>query len=197
MDPDDLDPDPVTQLRAWIDDARRAGIGLSDAFALATSGAGGEPSVRMLLARGLDARGLVFYTNRDSRKGRDIALNPRAAAVFYWQRLNRQARLAGAVQVIGQEESMAYFATRPRGSRLSAWASAQGQPVADRATLDAQWTHAHVRFPGDDVPLPPFWGGYRLVPEVAEFWTSRTDRLHDRIEYRLVDGAWERRRLQP
>ena len=197
MDADDLDPDPVTQLGAWIDDARRAGVGLADAFALATSGTGGEPSVRMLLARGLDARGLVFYTNRDSRKARDIAVNPRAAAVFYWPLLDRQVRLAGAVQVLGQEESMAYFATRPRASRISAWASAQGQPVADRATLDAQWTTAEARFPGDDVPLPPFWGGYRLVPDVAEFWTSRPDRLHDRIEYRRVDGAWERRRLQP
>lgn len=197
MDLDDLDPDPLTQLRAWIDDARVAGIDLADAFALATSGGAGAPSVRMLLARGLDERGLTFYTNRDSRKAHDLSANPRAAAVFWWQALDRQARLAGPVQEVGQEESMAYFATRPRGSRISAWASAQGQPVDDRAALEARWTAAEARFRTDDVPLPPFWGGYRLIPEVAEFWTSRPDRLHDRVEYRLLDGTWQRRRLQP
>lgn len=198
MDIDDLDPDPIVQLAAWIEAARVAGIGLPDTFALATAGADGAPSVRMLLVRGLDAGGLAFYTNRLSRKGRDLAANPRAAAVFHWQPLERQARLAGQVQAIGQEESMSYFATRPRGSRISAWASTQGAPVADRATLDAQWAAADARFPADAIPLPPFWGGYRIVPETVEFWASRANRLHDRIEYRRrTDGGWERRRLQP
>ena len=198
MDLDDLDPDPIAQLATWIGEARSAGIGLADAFALATSGADGAPSVRMLLARGLDHRGLAFYTNRASRKGRDLVVNPRAAAVFYWQPLERQARLAGLVQEIGQVESMTYFATRARGSRISAWASAQGQPVDGRAALDEQWAAAESRFPGEQIPLPAAWGGYRLVPEAIEFWTSRADRLHDRIEYRLTtDRRWERRRLQP
>ena len=198
MDLPDLSPDPMAQLAAWIEAARGAGAELPEAFTLATVSADGHPSARMLLARQVDADGLRFYTNRESRKGRDLVAMPRAAAVFHWASPNRQARLAGTVQEIDPMESEAYFASRPRGSRISAWASDQGQPIRDRAALDARWTDAERRFPDDDIPLPPFWGGYLLVPEVAEFWEGRPDRLHDRIEYlRQDDGSWTRRRLQP
>lgn len=197
MDLDELASDPLQQLAAWVEAARSRGVELPEAFALATVSPDGHPSVRMVLARALDLRGVSFYTNRESRKGRDLAAMPRAAAVFHWAPLNRQARLAGVVQEIGTVESEAYFSSRPRASRISAWASAQGQPIDDRASLDARWADADRRF-GDEVPLPPFWGGYRLIPDVVEFWESRPDRLHDRIEYqRQDDGSWTRRRLQP
>ncbi|MEO8245492.1 MAG: pyridoxamine 5'-phosphate oxidase [Chloroflexota bacterium] len=198
MDLGDMAPEPTEQLAAWIEAARTAGIDLPEAFTLATVSAAGEPSARMVLARGLDAQGLRFYTNRESRKGRDLAEVPRAAAVFHWATINRQARLAGAVQEIDPVESQAYFASRPRDSRISAWASAQGQPIEDRVALDARWNDADHRFHGDAVPMPPFWGGYLIIPEVVEFWESRPDRLHDRIEYlHQDDGSWTRRRLQP
>lgn len=194
---DDLVPDPLSQLAAWLAEAESAGLELPTAFALATATTNGVPSVRLLLARGLDERGVAFYTNRLSRKGRDLAANPRAAAAFHWVALGRQARLAGTVHEIGAEESAAYFATRPVGSRISAWASAQGEPIESRAALEARAAAAEARFAGAEVPLPPYWGGYRLVPEVVEFWASRPDRLHDRIEYRRLPVGWERRRLQP
>jgi pyridoxamine 5'-phosphate oxidase len=198
MDLADLLAEPMAQLAAWIEEARTGGVELPEAFTLATVSLDGHPSARMLLARQVDAGGLRFYTNRASRKGRDLAAVPRAAAVFHWPALSRQARLAGRVQEIDPMESAAYFATRPRGSRISAWASAQGEPIEDRAALDARWADAERRFPDEETPLPPFWGGYLLLPEVVEFWQSRPDRLHDRIEYRRQgDGTWTRRRLQP
>lgn len=198
MDLADLSLDPMEQLAAWIEAARAAGVELPEAFTLATVSADGDPSARMVLARDLDARGVGFYTNLESRKGRDLAAVPRAAGVFHWAPLHRQARLAGAVQEIAPVECEAYFTSRSRASRISAWASAQGQPIADREALDARWADADRRFPGDEVPLPPFWGGYLLVPAVVEFWESRPDRLHDRVEYqRQGDGSWTRRRLQP
>ena len=197
MDLADLGPDALAELEAWIAAAKSRGIELATAFALATADADGAPSVRMLLARGIDERGIAFYTNRLSRKGRDLAANPRAAAAFHWAPLGRQVRLAGPVEEIGEDESGAYFGSRPPGSRISAWASAQGEPIESRSALEARWTAAEVRFAPGDVPLPPFWGGYRLVPAVVEFWASRSDRLHDRIEYRRMPVGWERRRLQP
>ncbi len=197
MELDHLGPDPLAQLEAWIADAESGGVALATAFALATAAFDGMPSVRMVLARGIDERGVAFYTNRLSRKGRDLAANPRAAAAFHWSGLGRQARLAGAVEEIGADESAAYFATRPAGSQVSAWASAQGEPIESRAALEDRAAAAKARFAGAEVPLPPFWGGYRLVPEVVEFWASRPDRLHDRIEYRRLPVGWERRRLQP
>jgi pyridoxamine 5'-phosphate oxidase len=198
-DLEELDPDPLRQLAAWLSAAESAGLPLHDAFALATADDNGEPSVRMVLLRGEAADGLSFYTNRGSRKGRDLAANPRAAAVFHWAVLGRQVRVAGRVEPQADAESAIYWASRPRGSQLSAWASAQGEPVASRTALEARVAELAARWPeGVEIPLPPFWGGYTLVPEVYEFWEGRPDRLHDRVEY-LPDGrgAWVRRRLQP
>jgi pyridoxamine 5'-phosphate oxidase len=198
LDPDDLDPDPIRQLAAWVADAEAAGAALPHAFALSSASPTGEPSVRMLLARAIDADGIRFYTNTESRKGRDLAANPRAAAAFWWPATDRQARASGAVEQLSESETLAYWRSRPRGSRLSALVSAQGTPIASRAELQAAVEAAAARFVGDDVPLPAYWRGYLLRPATIEFWESRADRLHDRIEYRRnPDGAWERRRLQP
>jgi pyridoxamine 5'-phosphate oxidase len=197
IDPATLDPDPFRQLDAWLREAHEAALPLPDSFALATADGDGAPSVRMLLLHGHGPDGLRFYTNRASRKGRDLAANPRGAALFHWPVLERQLRVSGAIQPLDELESAAYFAERPRRSQLSAWASDQGEPIASRAALEAAVAEADDRFP-EQVPLPPEWGGYRLLPERFEFWVSREDRLHDRVEYlREPDGSWTRRRLQP
>jgi pyridoxamine 5'-phosphate oxidase len=196
LDIADLDPDPIRAFERWLLDATDAGEPMPTAFALATSDAAEGPSVRFVLLRGLAADGIRFYTNHESRKGRDLATNPRGAAAFWWPAVNRQLRVAGPIHRLSDEESGAYWSSRPRGSRLSATASAQGREIRSRAELEARVTDVENRFPGE-VPLPAFWGGYRLVPEVMEFWESREDRLHDRIEYRRTDSGWQRRRLQP
>lgn len=197
LDEGDLDPDPVAQLRAWLADAERAGIELPEAMALATADATGRPAVRHVLLKGLDERGLTFFTNRESRKGRQIAQNPHAAVVFLWRELHRQATTAGTVAPIADEESIAYFRTRPREARLAAWASRQSAPAGSREELDAAFRAMAERFPGDDVPLPPNWGGYRLVPEEFEFWKGRRHRLHDRLRYVRTDEGWRIARLYP
>jgi pyridoxamine 5'-phosphate oxidase len=194
-----LDDDPLVEFAAWIAQAEAAGHRLPNAFALATANATGRPSVRLVLMRGIEADGLRFYTNRGSTKGRDLAAIPWGAAVFWWEQTNRQVRVSGPVAPLDEEEATAYWATRPRGHQLAAWASEQGAPIADRAAVEAKVAAVTARFgPDQAVPLPPFWGGYRLEPELFEFWESRSDRLHDRIEYRRgPDRSWERRRLQP
>jgi pyridoxamine 5'-phosphate oxidase len=199
IDPTTLDPDPIRQLGAWIDEAEAAGLQLPNAFALATADDSGAPSVRFLLLRGLDAEGLRYYTYRGSRKGRDVAINPWASAAFWWPALNRQARVSGSVRLLSDDESTAYWRTRPRGSQLSATVSAQGQEIGSRAELEGRVAELATRYPeGAEIPLAPMWGGYLIVPRQVEFWESRPDRLHDRVEYRRGgDGSWHARRLQP
>ena len=196
MDAADLDPDPVRQFLAWLTEAGEAGVREPNAMTLATASATGEPSARIVLLRGVDADGFTWYTNRESRKGRDIAENPRAALVFHWAALERQVRVGGSVERVPNEESARYFAGRPRKSQLAAWASPQGQPIAGREVLEEAHRRLDEEFPGD-VPLPPFWGGYRIVATAIEFWQGQPNRLHDRVRYTLGDGGWFRERLWP
>jgi pyridoxamine 5'-phosphate oxidase len=192
----DLDPDPIRQFLAWLTEAEGAGIREPNAMTLATASAAGEPSARVVLLRGVDADGFTWYTNRESRKGRDIAENPRAALVFHWAALERQVRVGGSVERVPDEESARYFAGRPRKSQLAAWASPQGQPIAGREVLEEAHRRLDAEFPGD-VPLPPSWGGYCLKPDMLEFWQGRRSRLHDRIAYVRVAGGWRVERLAP
>ncbi len=192
----DLDDDPLRQFETWLAAARDAEIELAEAMAVATAAAGGAPSVRMVLLRGADERGLVFNTNYESRKGSELAENPQAALLFYWHALGRQVRVEGGVEKVDPSETDAYFALRPRASRLSAWASSQSEVIESRAALEAQFEAAAARF-GDDVPRPRYWGGYRVAPESWEFWQHRGDRLHDRFRYRRANGRWLVERLAP
>jgi len=196
MDGQELADDPLALLERWLAEAREAAP-LADAMTLATADPSGRPSARIVLLRGLDERGLTFFTNRASHKGDDLRRNPRAAVVFHWWELGRQARVEGFVEETSVEESSTYWASRPRASQLAAWASHQSKPLAGREELDAQFAEAARRFSSEDVPLPSFWGGYRIVPEQVEFWAHRESRLHDRIRYLRTDEGWARERLAP
>jgi pyridoxamine 5'-phosphate oxidase len=194
----DVDPDPIAQFAAWFEDARAAGIRLPEAMVLATAKADGAPSARFVLLNRFDGRGFVFFGNYESRKGRELAENPRGALVFHWDPLGRQVRIEGPVGRISAEESDSYFATRPRGARLSALAARQSEVVESREALEARVAELSVEFPDDAVPRPPHWGGYRLTAEAIELWQHREDRLHDRLRYRRSgDGAWLIERLAP
>ena len=194
----EADPDPIAQFAAWFEDARAAGIRLPEAMVLATARADGEPSARFVLLNRFDERGLVFFANYESRKGRELAENPCGALVFHWDPLGRQVRVEGPVERISAEESDSYFATRPPGARLSAWASRQSEVVDSREALEARVAELSAEFPDDAVPRPPHWGGYRLTPEAIELWQHREDRLHDRLRYRRGgDGRWLIERLAP
>ncbi len=188
--------DPIAQVQAWLEEARDLGAE-PQAMTLATATPAGKPSARLVLLRGIDGRGLVFFTNRESRKGRELRANPQAAVALHWWELGRQVRIEGAVEEVSEEESTEYWETRPRGSQLAAWASPQSQELADRADLDARVARAGERFTGAPVPLPPFWGGYRLVPGSIELWTHRDDRLHDRARYERDGAGWRRSILAP
>jgi pyridoxamine 5'-phosphate oxidase len=192
----DLSEDPVAQLQRWLEEAAAAGAREPNAMTLATADASGVPSARVVLLRGLDRSGLSWYTNRRSLKGRDLAANPRAALVFHWELQQRQVRVAGSVSLVPEAEAETYFAGRPRRSQLSAWASPQGQPLADRGELEAATEAIAATYP-EAAPLPPFWGGYRLRPTMFEFWQGRRDRMHDRFRYLRADDAWEIDRLAP
>jgi pyridoxamine 5'-phosphate oxidase len=190
--------DPLVLFGQWFEDARRSGIFLPEAMTLATASRDGRPSARLMLLKGYDERGFRFFTNYESRKAGDLADNPRAALVFHWSRLQRQVRVEGKVEKLSAQESGEYFATRPRGSQLGAWASNQSSPIDRRRQLEAAFREHEARFKGSDVPLPPFWGGYRVIPEAIEFWQGRANRLHDRLRYtREVDGGWSVARLYP
>jgi pyridoxamine 5'-phosphate oxidase len=189
---------PLELVREWYEEARAAGVPEPDVLALATASRDGRPSVRIVLLKGIDDRGIRFFTNYESRKGRDLEVNPRAAVTLYWQPLHRQVRLEGPVEKLTAQESDAYFAGRPRGSRLGALASRQGQPIESRERLLDAVAAADQRFPGDEIPRPDYWGGYRLAPDAIELWQGRPDRLHDRRHFLLQrDGTWTSELLSP
>jgi len=195
---DDLLPDPIALVGRWFAEAQAAGIQQADAMTLATATPDGRPSARVVLLKGIDARGFAFHTNYESRKARELDANPRAALVMLWIALQRQVRVTGAVTRLSAEESDAYFATRPRGSQLGAWASQQSRPLDDRAQLDERWAALEARYGGEVVPRPPHWGGYRVEPDEIELWQGRANRMHDRFAYtRAPGGDWMHVRLQP
>jgi pyridoxamine 5'-phosphate oxidase len=192
----DLDPDPVRQFNSWLQEARAAGIDLAEAAALATATADGAPSARMVLVKDATEAGLTFFSGYESRKGRELAENPRAALLVYWHDLGRQVRAEGAVERLSAEESDAYFRSRPLGSRLSAAVSPQSEVIESREVLERAAAELG-RASGEGVTRPERWGGYRLLPELWEFWQHRVDRLHDRFRYRPGDGGWIVERLAP
>ena len=190
-------PDPVEQFRRWFDEALAADLHEPNAMTVATATPEGRPSARVVLLKGFDARGFVFYTNYEGRKGGELVENPYAALLFYWGELERQVRVEGSVSRVSEEESDAYYASRPRGSRLGALASEQSRVIEGREVLEARVERLGAEYEGAEVPRPAFWGGYRVEPEVVEFWQGRENRLHDRIVYRRGDGGWRTERLQP
>jgi pyridoxamine 5'-phosphate oxidase len=191
------DPDPIAQFRRWFDAALAADLHEPNAMTLATATPKGLPSARVVLLKGFDERGFVFYTSYEGRKSEEIEANPRCALVFYWGELERQVRVEGRVSRIPEEESDEYFGSRPRGSQLGAWASEQSRPVEGRDALEERLRNLEAEYEGRELPRPPFWGGYRVEPEVIEFWQGRENRLHDRLVYRRSGGLWMRERLQP
>jgi len=193
----DVDPDPIRQFERWFADAIAAEVLEPNAMALATATPGGMPSARIVLLKGIDAGGFLFYTDYRSRKGAELTENPRAAVVLLWKEIERQVRVSGVVSRVSPAESEAYYRSRPIGSRLGAWASHQSAVIASRDELEQRLREVQSRFTGDDVPLPPHWGGFRIAPDELEFWQGRPDRLHDRLCYRRDPSGWVISRLSP
>ncbi|NUR06894.1 MAG: pyridoxamine 5'-phosphate oxidase [Nocardioidaceae bacterium] len=199
LDLPDLADDPIAMFRRWLDDA--SGLHEPNAMVVSSVGADGRPSARMVLLKAVDERGFVFYTNYASRKAAELDAHPQVALLFPWHDLQRQVRVEGVAARVSHDESAAYFATRPRASQLGAWASPQSQPVTSREALDAAYRAVQERFGGpdadDEVPLPPYWGGYRVAPDTVEFWQGRVGRMHDRLVYRRTGVGWGVERLAP
>jgi pyridoxamine 5'-phosphate oxidase len=198
LDEKDLDPDPIRQFQLWFDEALAAKVDEPNAMALATATTDGVPSVRIVLLKGVDERGFTFHTCYEGRKGRELDANPNAALVLFWPALERQVRIEGRVERVSDEESDAYFKSRPVESRLGAWASPQSQVVPSRATFEDRMEECRARYPDGNIPRPPNWGGYRVLPHTIEFWQGRPSRLHDRARYgRATTGEWTIDRLAP
>jgi pyridoxamine 5'-phosphate oxidase len=194
---EEIDPDPIEQFRRWFEESLAAGLHEPNAMTLATATPEGRPSARVVLLKGFDERGFVFYTNYEGRKGEELEANPYCALVFYWGELERQVRVEGRASRVPRRESDEYFGSRPRGSQLGAWASEQSRPVGGREVLEERLRGLEAEYEGREVPRPPFWGGYRVEPEVIEFWQGRESRMHDRLVYRCSGRGWGRKRLQP
>lgn len=194
---DESAPDPIELFATWFEAAHDAGLLMPEAMALSTATPEGMPSSRMVLLKHVDDEGFVFYTNFGSRKAHELDRNPRAALLFYWGSLERQVRVEGHAERVSEREAADYFATRARGSQIGAWASRQSEPLESRETLERRAAEARERFAGEEVPLPSFWGGYRLVPDALEFWQGRANRLHDRLRYERSDAGWTSSRLYP
>ncbi|MGN7997748.1 pyridoxamine 5'-phosphate oxidase [Sphingomonas sp. 22176] len=192
-----MSTDPFALFHDWYTEARTTEINDSNAVALATADAQGHPSVRMVLLKGYDERGFVFYTNRESRKAGDLAANPHVALLFHWKSLRRQIRIEGPIGFVSDAESDAYFASRSRDSQLGAWASDQSRPLDSRATFEARFAEVQARFDGQPVPRPPHWGGYRVTPERIEFWLDREHRLHERRVFTRAGEGWQEGMLYP
>jgi pyridoxamine 5'-phosphate oxidase len=197
LDESTIDADPIHQFRTWFDEALKSEVLDANAMAVATVSAEGVPSVRTLLLKDIDPRGLVFFTHYNSPKGNDLLANPRASLLFYWAPLERQVRVTGDVERVPAAESDAYFASRPRESQVAAWAARQSSQLPDRAALERRYEEIATKYQGQDVPRPPDWGGFRVVPHRFEFWQGRPKRLHDRVVYVKEGGGWRRARLAP
>ena len=193
----EVDADPIVQFQTWFDAAVAAELPEPNAMTLATATKTGMPSARIVLLKGVDSRGFVFYTNYESRKGTELLENPQAAIVFLWKALERQVRIEGRVEKVSDAETEAYFHSRPVASQLGAWSSEQSSVVVDRTVLEQRFQDLQAQYTGQEIPRPPHWGGFRVIPQEIEFWQGRPSRLHDRLRYRLISGKWQLDRLAP